>query len=114
MDNNTRKELLKVGASIPKSLSSKLIKEEVDTSEEELARFAIRKGDLSHAKKEELAKLIDKGAFRRSEKIIDEKVAAEIDKINEEKVRQLRASGRIKDPKNDAWYQERLYKMRKR
>ncbi len=114
MDRQTQRELMKVGAAIPKRLSDNLITEEVDTSEEELARFAIKQGDISKEKKEELARLIEQGAFRRSEKIVNEKVAAEIDRFNSARVEKLRRAGKLPDPMKDRWYQERLAKMRKR
>lgn len=114
MDKNTERELSKVSQSIPQELVDKLIVDEVDADEEEFARFALRKGNLSQSERNNISKLIEKGAFRRSEKVVNEKVAAEIDRINAAKVADLIRRGKIPDPKKDKFIQERLARQRSR
>lgn len=88
------------------------MKEVTDTSEEDLARAALESKHIDDGQKKRIRRLMHKGAFRRSETVVDEGVAKEIDEYHEKSIAAARISGELPDPKTDAFMQKRDQKSK--
>lgn len=117
MDKKDKHILDKITGGIPARLARNLMREEIDTSEEDLARAALRSKDIPESKRRKVAEMLEKGAFRRSETVINEKTVAELDKYHERAIAKARAQGLLKDPAKDPWIvarNKRLAAMKKK
>lgn len=108
MDKETQNILNRISSKIPRRLARNISKMEIDTSEEEHARYALKSPDISKAKKEKLARLLDKGSFRRTKEVVDEEKIKELDAYHTKEIARARASGRLKDPMTDPFYRNRM------
>jgi hypothetical protein len=118
MDNKTTEEINKITRSLPRELERKLMKTEVDRTDEELAKMAIKNSStgrdgiwLSEDKRRHLQKLVDSGALRHEEKVVDEKVVKEIDQYYSTKIRQAQQRGKLSPAAKDRYLRERAYKI---
>ena len=114
MDAKTRATLGRITRNIPAHLRSDLTKEVVDTSEEEVAQAALQSRHISPEKKRKIAEMLEKGAFRRVEKVIDEAKVAELDRYHEREIAKARSAGMLADPAKDPWWQKRMARIRKK
>lgn len=112
MNKKTTKVLARIARNVPKHLQEGLVKTVVDTSEEDMARIAIKDPNISTAKKRELTKMLDAGMFRRSEDIEDEGVMKQIDEYNEREVKKAIRRGEIPPPSEDSWIAKRNQKIK--
>lgn len=103
MDDRTRRKLNEITARVPKDLARKLMRTEVDTSQEERAYDVLKSRNVSDDAKREVKRMLDKGAFRRSEVVVDEKVSKQIEDYHEKAVRQAIRNGEVSDPSHDRW-----------
>lgn len=111
MNESTKKVLDEISSKVPTELAENITKKVVDASGEDMARIAMESPDISKDKKEQLARLIEAGKFRSEETVVNEEVAARIDKYNEKAVQAAIKSGRIPDPKKDPFVRERLHRI---
>lgn len=114
MDKKTQQELNRITRSIPKELIKNLSKRVVDTSEEDYARQQLKRGDIPPAVKNKISAMIDRGAFRREEDVVNEKVVKELDKYHQERINSARRAGKLGDPTSDRFVRERMERMKKR
>lgn len=114
MDAQTQRELNRIQAGVPEHLAKNITKTIVDTSEEDVARDALKRKDLSPEARREIAAGLARGAFRSEEVVENEEAIREIDRYNTEKVKAAIRDGRLKDPKDDKFIKEREYRMRHR
>lgn len=115
MDHKTERELRKISAGVPLHLQENLEREEVDTTQEDILRQYLRdnRHRMQSSKVYELERLIQSGALRTSEKVVDEKTAREIERYNSMMVEKARAQGKLDDPEKDAWFRHRMAKIKK-
>lgn len=113
MNENVRKELARISANTPPELADKLIREVVDTSLEENVRAMIADRHTPYKTAENLKDLLEKGAFRRSDTVVDPKVAKEMERYNEMMVEKARKNGTLPDPMEDKFWRERVYRIKK-
>lgn len=111
MDLKTKATLGRITRHIPNRLLD-LTRLEIDTSEEDLAKAALKLPGLSVKKKREIAKLLEQGAFRREEIIIDEKKVAELDRYHTREVKKAQRAGLLTDPKMDPFWKKRMEKIK--
>lgn len=111
MDRRTQSVLGRISAGVPRHLANNLIKKEVDTSEEELARAALRSPNISQSKKRRIASLLDKGRFRRTEEVVNEATVRAIDEHNTREIAKARRSGVLADPIKDPFYRARMERI---
>lgn len=114
MDASAQRKLQNIGARIPRHLANNLTTTKVDTSEEDLARAALKSKDISPKKKEMIRRSLDRGDFRREEEVMNEEVIAKIDEYNGREVKKLIDSGELPDPNSDPFVQERNWKAANR
>jgi hypothetical protein len=100
-----------INKGLPHKLSDKLMKQEVDTMGEDVAKHLVDHPDYPIEKKKRLKKLIDSGKLRKTSEELDERVAAKIDERNEREVQKAIASGRLQDPKKDPFVRKRLERI---
>lgn len=112
MDRNTRQELNRISGRIPAHLMN-VTKLEIDVSEEDLARAALKNKNISKAKREHIARLLDKGKFRRVETVTNEEVVAELDKFHTNQIARARKEGRLPDPMTDPFYRRRMERLQR-
>lgn len=115
MNGKTERELRKISAGVPLHLQDNLMREEVDTTQEDIMRQYIRdnRHQMSSSKIYKLERLIESGALRTSERVVDERTAKEIERYNQMMVEKARASGKLDDPEKDAWFRHRMAKIKK-
>lgn len=113
MDRKTQHILGKISSSIPRHLARNTTKVLVDTTEEEKARIALKSPDISKAKKNRLARLLERGAFRRSQEVVNDEVVEQIDQYNTRAVARARRSGKLKDPMTDPFYRKRMLRAKR-
>jgi co-chaperonin GroES (HSP10) len=106
MDKNNQDVFDRISGNMPEHLRENLTKEVVDTTEEDMAREAL-KMDISPRARRELKNRIEDGSFRTSETVENEEVIAEIDAYNERSVREAIARGDLPDPKDDPFIAQR-------
>lgn len=111
---STTRELMRISRGMPKRIADNLIKTTVDKSEEEMARFALKSDKISAAKKMQIAEHLDRGDFRREEKVLDEKMAKEADEYNRLKIKRAIESGKLPDPAKDEFMRKRIERMKNR
>lgn len=114
MDEQTRKELRKISLGVPEKLQKNLERTEIDTSQEDILKQYVKdnRHSMPVAKARELERVIASGALRTKEKVVDEKVAKEIDEYNRVKVQRAREQGKLADPEKDAWYKRRMEQIK--
>lgn len=108
MDSNTKKILNGINRRIPSHLAKNTTKIVVDTSEEELARAALKSPDITKEKKRKIHRYLEAGKFRRTEELINEPVVNQIDQHNARAVKRAIRSGQIPDPMTDPFYRSRV------
>lgn len=113
MDPRTKATLGRITRNIPRRLQV-VTRVEVDTSEEELARAALRSKKISPEAKNEIARMLEKGAFRREEVVIDEKKVAELDRYHTQEIAKAKAAGMLADPKDDPFWKKRQAMIREK
>jgi hypothetical protein len=115
MNGKTERELRRISAGVPLHLQQNLEREEVDTSQEEIMKQYIRdnRNHMSASKIYKLEKLIESGALRTKEKVVDERTAKEIERYNKMMVEKSRAQGKLDDPEKDSWFRHRMAKIAK-
>lgn len=111
MDPATQRKLGRIGATIPKALTDRMVKRTVDTTEEDMAREILKKEDISPKSKRALQKAVDRGSLRQVSEEIDEGVVSQIDQHNAREVARMRASGELPDPNDDPYVRERNRKI---
>lgn len=111
MDARTNHVLGRISRGVPSRLARSVTKKVFDSSEEDLARAALKSPDISKAKKERIAKMLDAGKFRREEEVIDEEVVGKIDRYNAKAVARARRAGLLKDPMSDPFYRKRMQRI---
>lgn len=104
----TQEVLKRITAETPPELAAHVTKEEVDTTEEELARSVLNSRTISEEGKAKVREQLEAGAFRRSETVVDEKVVKELDEYNETRVRQAIKSGKLPPPEADKFFADRM------
>lgn len=114
MDEKTQRELQRITANIPPALAQNVTKVVVDTSEEDVAREALKQKGLSKEARREIAAGLARGAFRSEEIVEDEKVIREIDRYHTEKIKAAIRDGKLADPRKDKFIKEREYRLRHR
>lgn len=115
MDNKSKRVLQGISARIPKHLLKKgITREEIDTSEEELARAALASPDISPRKKAMVKKALEAGKFRRSETVENEEVVKGLDEYHTKAVRDAIKRGDLPDPNTDPFIRERNARLAKR
>lgn len=112
MNKKTSKVLERISRNVPRHLSENITKTVVDTSEEDIARDALRSPGISPYKKKKIQKLLDQGAFRRSEEVENEEVIEQIDKYNDKAVKKAIKDGLIPPPEQDSWMAKRNQKIK--
>lgn len=115
MDNATRKELKRITMGVPSRLAKKLMRKEEDTRMEEIAKEYLRQhGSSLPAKvKHDMELLIEAGAFRVVNDVVDPEIMKELDRYHEVQIEKSRKNGRLQDPEKDAWFRQHMAKMRK-
>lgn len=111
MEKRTKAVLSRISRNIPSHLHD-VTRVEVDTSEEELAKMALKGKDLTKAQRARLEKMIAAGSFRRSETVVDEKKVAELDAYHTREIAKARKSGALADPKDDPWWRARQARIK--
>lgn len=112
MDKQTEETLKRIGRNVPAHLARNITHKEIDTSEEDVARQAMKK--LDRAGKDKVKRLIDSGAFRREEVVVNEQVAQQLDQYHTREVQAAKRAGKLADPNDDKWVQEREKRMKNR
>jgi len=107
MDKRTQHQLNKISARIPARLRNNLTKKVVDDSEEKMIRQFLKRKDLPPKRREYLQKLLDKGAFRREDVVVDEEVAAEIDRYHVREIAKANKKGLLAKPSEDPFWRAR-------
>lgn len=105
MDKKQQHILAKMGGSIPAHLQRALIKTEIETDQEGIARDIIKNKATSASAKKRLQAALDAGAFGKSRKVVDPRVEKEIDNFIGNRVRNDMRSGRLKPPVRDKFTQ---------
>ena len=113
MDQRTAKTLRGITARTPRRLVNSLMKQVVDTAEEDMVKDMLRSGQVTNAKRRKLERLLALGAFRRTEVIADEDVIKELDRYNKMQVDKARRQGKLANPETDAFYRNRMAKIAK-
>lgn len=111
MDPKTKATLGRITRNIPRRLQN-VTRIEVDTSEEEIAKAALRSNKISKEKKRDIARLLEKGAFRREEVVVDEDKVAELDRYHTAEIAKAKRSGMLADPNKDPFWVKRQAKIR--
>lgn len=112
LDPKAQRVLREITRNIPVHLVDTLTHEEVDTSQEDAARAAIKGADLPTATRRKILKHIREGRFRSVDTVVDEKVKDKIEEYHEGAVRAAIKSGRLPDPKKDPFIKERAWRTR--
>lgn len=105
-------ELSRITAHTPPKLARSLMKTVVDTSMEETVRAIIHDKKTPRKEANELQRLLDRGDFRREDTQVDENVAAEIERYNDMMVDKSRENGRLPDPLEDKFFNERMKRIK--
>lgn len=113
MDRQTQDELRRIQMSVPASLGRRLMKDEVDTDMEDVVKDYLQNNRVPYEQQKRLEHLVDIGAFRSGEKVVDEKIAREIERYYDYKITKSRREGKLADPSKDAFFRKRLAKMSK-
>jgi len=107
--------LSRISRSIPKELlKGDLTKKIIDRAPEERAREILKHPGVPQKVKNDINKLLESGAFKQEEEVIDEDAIAKIDSYNEKAVREAIQSGELPDPNDDPYIRERNWKMKNR
>lgn len=114
MDDQTRRTLRDISRGVPAELARNVTKTVVDRSQENAARAALKNPGVSREQKERVRQLLDRGAFRREEVVVNEKATKEIERYHETKIAQARREGKLADPSKDPFVREREARMRAR
>lgn len=113
MDNQTQKELQKITMATPKALGANLMMEQVNTQIEDMAREAVKSGKLTARQKRDLERMIDDGAFRRTEKVENPRVIKELERYQLAMIEKKKRQGKLGDPMEDKFFAERMKKLRR-
>lgn len=110
MDGRTQRELRRITAGVPLHLQETLEREEVDTTQEEILQQYVNdnRHRMPASKVYELERIIRSGSLRTKEKVVDERVAKEIERYNQMMVEKAREQGKLEDPEKDAWFRHRM------
>lgn len=95
---------------MPERLKRGLLKTVTDNSQMERAQEVLKSRHVSPEQKNEVLRMMHKGAFApKVDQIVDEKVAKEIDRYHDKEVRRAIQDGRVADPSKvkDPWLQKR-------
>lgn len=111
MDKETQAILGRISSNIPRRLAQSISKLEIDTTEEQKALLALKDHNISPEKKKKLAKLLERGSFRRSKEVVDYKKIKELDDYHTRQIARARASGRLKDPMTDKFFASRMKRV---
>lgn len=114
MDEKTQRELRRITANVPEKLAQNVTKVVVDTSEEDVAREALKNKNLSPEARRTIAEGLARGAFRSEDIVENADVVKEIDRYHTAQVKAAIRDGRLADPRNDKFIKEREYRMRHR
>ena len=115
MDEQTKRELSKITAGIPKEISDNIVKTVVDTSEEDVARQVMSDPKCPLKQKENLKRLIETGQLRQTTTEINEDAARKSEEYHNAMVARAIRNGDIKpaDPRRDPFLAKRMDRMRK-
>lgn len=108
MDQKTQHVLGKISSSIPENLAHNIVRKEVDTSGEEMAKQILASTEISKEGKSAIAKALYDGKLRSEEEVIDEEVIQQIDEHNTREVQRAIEQGALKDPMTDNFYRQRV------
>jgi len=111
MDKETKTILNRITGKIPARLARNITKVEYDTTQEEKAIVALNSKHISKDKKARLSRLLDKGAFRRRQEVLDEDKIKELDKYHTREIAKAKREGRLKDPMTDPFYRARMKRL---
>lgn len=103
MDRKTERVLGQISQSIPEHLQRNVLKTVTDDSEEKLADELIKHPSTSARTRNQVRRLKEKGAFRRSEVVEDENVTQQIGAYNERMVKDAIKKGLIPHPDTDPY-----------
>lgn len=112
MDSQTQRELQRITQNTPKHLGEKLMRKEVDTRGEEFAKAALKSKTINPEMKKTVRKLLDIGAFKLEEEVVDEDVVKQLEDYNEREILKSKESGKLADPKKDRFYKQRMRDIR--
>lgn len=112
MDKKTENILKNISRNVPSHLAQNVVKTVVDTSEEEVAKMALKDPHISPAKKRRLSKMIDEGRFRQVSTEVNEEVVQQIDEYNSREVEAAIKRGDLADPSTDPFVAKRAQRMR--
>jgi len=112
LDRKTQATLKSITRHIPPHLALNLTREEVDTSQEDAAKEALKSVDIPLSTRRHIKRMLDAGKFRTSETVVDETVVAQIDDYHTRAIQQAISSGRLPDPKKDPFIRERSWRAR--
>lgn len=102
MDKRTQRELTKIGASIPKSLMSRLIKTEKPEDNNKIVDVMMKSKLIDSKSKDRIKADYASGKFsEKSRQVVDKKVEREIDRYVEARVKALMKKGIIKKAERD-------------
>ncbi len=115
MDREANRKLTQIHADVPRETYKKLFKkEDVYEKERYVIEETLRKGNnIPKEKREALEKVLESGSLNRERLVVDEKVASELEKRVEARVRQAIDSGELPkyDPSKDHQAQRWLKKQ---
>lgn len=113
MDGKTKHTLSRITRNIPKHLHD-ITRVEIDTSEEEAAKILLKQGNLPKEQREQIARLIEKGAFRREEVVVDEQKVKELDAYHEREIAKAKRAGMLSNPSDDPFWKKRQAKIKQK
>lgn len=113
MDKQTQATLREITRNIPAELTN-VTKEVVDKEEEDRVLALIRDPRLPAASKRRLQRLVNKGAFRTEETVVDEEKVKKLDEYHTNAIKKAQEAGRLADPNEDKFNKERQWRVRNR
>lgn len=113
MDKRTQATLSEITRNIPAGLSD-VMREVVDTEEEDRVLAMIKDPHMDVSSKNRLKRLVEKGAFRQTDTVVDDEKLKKLDEYHTQAVRKARASGRLADPNSDPFFKKRQWQQRNR
>jgi hypothetical protein len=111
MDKQTTRELDRITHGVPRKLQT-VTHELVDTTEEDMMKELVRSGRLNSRSQRRVEEMIDRGAFRRSETIVDEDIVKELDRYHSMMIRRANGKGLLGDPNTDKFLQSRAKRIK--
>lgn len=107
---STADQLRRITFNTPPELARSLMKTVIDTTMEDTVRAIIADRATPYKEAEKLKRLLETGAFRREDTVVDEKVAKKIERYNEVMIESYKKKGLLDDPMRDEYFKRRMYK----